>query len=518
MTPQATANALEVPAHAEMAVNNPATGEIITRVPLYTPLEVADTVTRARQVQPQWQELGFDARAPVFDNSREWVLEHRDRVIQTLCDETGKTYEDALIAEVAYIVHAFQFWAKKAPKYLKPQRLHSRSPFAFGRKLMVRYEPLGVVGVIGPWNYPLSNSFGDCLPALAAGNAVVLKPSDLTPLTGLLMAEMFRECGMPEGVYQVTTGDGATGAALIDEADYIMFTGSTATGKKVMERAAQTLTPVSLELGGKDPMIVCADADLERAANAAVFHSMQNSGQTCISIERVYVEAPVYDEFLAKVNEKVGALRQGVPGTKGTTEIGAITMPKQSDIIERHVQDALARGAKVTTGGHRRDNGDAHFFEPTVLIDVDHTMECMREETFGPTLPIMKVADADEAIQLANDSPYGLQGSVWTNDIAKGARLASRVQAGTVCVNDAQVNYMAIELPQSGWKTSGVGQRHGGADGIRKYCRKQGLFITRRSLRRELHYFPYSARRTRLVERALRVMYGKRNQPLRRNP
>jgi acyl-CoA reductase-like NAD-dependent aldehyde dehydrogenase len=494
----------------EMAVENPATGAVVAHVPVFTPAQVAAAVARAREAQPQWAALGFDARAQVFDRSRQWVLDNRERVVETICSETGKTYEDALIAELAYIVHAFKFWARKAPGYLADQRIRSASPFTLGRKLVVRYEPIGVVGVIGPWNYPLSNSFGDCLPALMAGNAVVLKPSDLTPLTGLLMAEMFRECGMSEAVYQVTSGDGETGAALIDNVDYVMFTGSTATGKKVMERAAQTLTPFSLELGGKDAMIVLADADLERAANAAVFHGMQNSGQTCISVERVYVEAPVYDVFLEMVTGKVNELRQGVPGKPGSTEIGAITMPKQSDIIASHVKDAVAGGARVTAGGHRRDVGGSHFFEPTILVDVDHTMACMREETFGPTLPIMKVADAEEAVRLANDSPYGLQGSVWTNDIRKGERIARRVQAGTVCVNDAQVNYMAIELPQSGWKTSGIGQRHGGADGIRKYCRKQGLFITRRSMRRELHYFPYSAARTRFVDWAIRAMYRTR--------
>jgi acyl-CoA reductase-like NAD-dependent aldehyde dehydrogenase len=493
----------------EMQIDNPATGGLVAAVPLYKPDDVAAAVAAARVAQPGWQAMGFDGRGEVFDRCRRWVLDNMDRVCGTISAETGKTYEDALLAEVAYILHALKFWARKAPKYLADHKIRSNSPFAVGRKLVVRYEPIGVIGVIGPWNYPLSNSFGDCLPALMAGNSVVLKPSDLTPMTGLLMAEMFEQCGMPPDVYRVTSGDGATGAALIDNVDYVMFTGSTATGRKVMERASQTLTPVSLELGGKDAMIVLADADLERAANAAVFHSLQNSGQTCISVERVYVEAPIYDDFLKKVTDKVRALRQGVPGKPGSTEIGAITMAAQSDIIEAHVKDAVDKGAKIVTGGHRHDNG-GRFFEPTVLVDVDHTMDCMTEETFGPTLPIMKVADADEAVRLANDSPYGLQGSVWTNDVVKGEQIARRVQAGVVCVNDAQVNYMAIELPQSGWKSSGIGLRHGGAEGIRKYCRKQGLFITRRSFRRELHYFPYSPRRTRLVERALRAIYGTR--------
>jgi acyl-CoA reductase-like NAD-dependent aldehyde dehydrogenase len=491
----------------QIEVENPATGEIIATVPNNTPEQVAEIVARARMAQPQWAATGFDVRGAVLRRCQQWVIDNTERVVETISSETGKTYEDALIAEVSYIVHAFRFWAKKAPRYLADQRIRSNSPYAFGRKLVVRYEPMGVAGVIGPWNYPLSNSFGDCIPALAAGNAVALKPSDLTPLTGLLMAEMFAECGLPPDVYNVVTGDGATGAALIDAVDVVMFTGSTATGKRVMERAAQTLTPVSLELGGKDPMIVLADADLERAANTAVFAGLQNSGQTCISVERVYVEEPVYDEFLAKVTAKVGELRQAAPGPAGTTEIGAITMAAQSDIIESHVGDAVAKGARVVTGGRRHDDG-GRFFEPTVLVDVDHSMDCMREETFGPTLPIMKARDAEEAVRLANDSPYGLQGSVWTRDIAKGERVARRVEAGVVCVNDAQVNYMAIELPQSGWKSSGIGLRHGGAEGIRKYTRKQSLFITRRAPKRELHHFPYSKRRTRLVLRLISLLYG----------
>jgi acyl-CoA reductase-like NAD-dependent aldehyde dehydrogenase len=239
---------------------------------------------------------------------------------------------------------------------------------------------------------------------------------------------------------------------------------------------------------------------------------VQNSGQTCISVERVYVEEPVYDEFLARVTDKVRALRQGVPGGPGTTEVGAITMAKQSDIIERHLRDAVERGARVVVGGRRRDHG-GHFFEPTVLVDVDHDMACMREETFGPTIPIMKVRDAAEAVRLANDSQYGLQASVWTRDIARGEQIARQVEAGVVCVNDAQVNYMAIELPQSGWKTSGIGVRHGGPEGIRKYTKKQGLFITRMAPSRELHHFPYSPRRTKLAKRLITALY---RNPLRR--
>jgi acyl-CoA reductase-like NAD-dependent aldehyde dehydrogenase len=287
----------------------------------------------------------------------------------------------------------------------------------------------------------------------------------------------------------------------------IMFTGSTRTGKRVMERAAQSVTPVSLELGGKDPMIVLADADLERAANCAAFYSMQNAGQTCISVERVYVEEPVYDDFVAKVTDKVRAIRQGVPHGPASVDIGSLTFPPQIETVEKHVADALAKGAHALTGGHRLQEGSL-FFEPTVLVDVDHTMECMTEETFGPTLPIMKVKDVDEAVRLANDSPYGLAASVFTKDTTKGEAVARRIEAGAVCVNDAQLNYLALELPMGGWKASGLGSRHG-AGGIRKYCAQQSILVTRFAPKHDVHMFPYKRRTTKLLGRLLRILYGR---------
>jgi acyl-CoA reductase-like NAD-dependent aldehyde dehydrogenase len=321
------------------------------------------------------------------------------------------------------------------------------------------------------------------------------------------MAECLRECGLPEDVFAVATGAAETGSALVGAADMVMFTGSTATGKKVLAQAAETLTPVSLELGGKDPMIVLADADVERAANAAAYYSMQNGGQTCISIERAYVEAPVYDEFVERVSQKVRALRQGAPDGPGSVDVGAMTFAPQLDIVTRHVQDALEKGARVITGGHgRAENG--RYFEPTLLVDVDHTMSAMTEETFGPTLPVMKVADAEEAIRLANDSPYGLAASLWTKDTARGELLARRIESGAVCVNDAQVNYLALELPMGGWKASGLGSRHG-AGGIRKYTRQQSLLVTRVALKRDVHMYPYRARTTRLLGRLVKLVYGR---------
>lgn len=494
-------------AAGEIVVVNPATGQEIGRVPELPAEEVAELARRARTAQPGWNALGFEGRAKILLRAQKWMVDNRDRVIETIVAETGKTYEDALIAEVNYAASAFGFWAKNAPKFLADERIKTTSPFVLGRKLVVRYHPLGLVGVIGPWNYPLTNSFGDCIPALAAGNAVILKPSEVTPMTSLLMAEMLETCGMPQHVYQVATGKAETAEALVDQADMIMFTGSTRTGKRVMARAAETLTPVSLELGGKDPMIVLSDADLERAANAAVYYSMQNGGQTCISVERVYVEEPVYDEFVAKVTDKARALRQGVPTGFGAVDVGAITSPPQIEIIESHVEDARSKGARILVGGKRGD-GPGDFFEPTVMVDVDHSMQAMTEETFGPTLPIMKVRDAEEAVRLANDSPFGLSGSVWTKDAARGEAIARRVQSGAVDVNDAMLNYSALELPMGGWKASGLGTRHG-AGGIRKYCAQQAILVTRFAPKKDVHMFPYKPMQSKLIGGLLRVLYGR---------
>ena len=491
----------------QIEVQNPATGEVIASVPVLSVDEVEGVVARPRAAQPGWEALGFEGRGRILRRAQKWVIDNADRVARTIVSENGKAYEDALLAEVGYAAGAFGFWAKNAPKFLADEKVRSSSPFVIGRKLVVRYAPVGVVGVIGPWNYPLTNSFGDCIPALAAGNSCVLKPASLTPLTSLFMAEGLRECGLPEDVFIVAAGGGDVGSELIDHVDAVMFTGSTEVGKKVMERAAKTLTPVGLELGGKDPMLVLADADLERAANAAVHYSMQNGGQTCISVERVYVEEPAYDEFVSKVEAKVRDLRHGVPGDPGSVDIGAVTSPPQVDLIDEHVRDAVSKGARALVGG-RRGNGPGDFYEPTLLVDVDHSMECMVEETFGPTLPVMKVRDAEEGVRLANDSAYGLQASVWTKDSAKGERLARQIEAGVVCVNDAQLNYVALELPMGGWKASGLGSRHG-ADGIRKYTKKQALLVTRFAPKKDLHMLPYTAGRTKLIERLLRFVYGR---------
>jgi acyl-CoA reductase-like NAD-dependent aldehyde dehydrogenase len=493
-------------------VENPATGEIVATVPDLSAEEIAEMAVRARAAQPEWEAYGFDGRARVLVRAQKWLMDNSQRVVEAIVSETGKTWEDAQLAEIGYAANAFGFWAKQGPNYLADERIKSSQVLVKGKKLVLRYRPLGLIGVIGPWNYPLTNSFGDCIPALMAGNSVILKPSEVTPLTSMLMAEGLRECGLPENVLQIATGRGPAGAALIEHVDMIMFTGSTRTGRKVAEAAARRLIPASLELGGKDPMIVLSDADLERAANYATYFAMQNAGQTCISIERVYVEEPVYDEFVAKVAEKVRALRVGdSSGGYGTVEVGAITFPPQLETIKDHVADAVAKGAHVLAGGHEIQ-GAGRFYEPTVLVDVDHTMKIMTEETFGPTLPIMKVRDADEAVRLANDSPYGLGSSVFTRDTDRGEQIARRLQTGAANVNDAMINYTVLELPMGGAKASGLGSRHG-AGGIRKYCSQQAIVVTKLAMKKELFMYPYKSRTSRLLAGLFKLLYGRGKRP-----
>lgn len=478
-------------------VEDPASGRTIGAVPKLTAPELDELAARARAAQPGWQALGFAGRKRVLLRAQRWLADHRRRIVDTMVAETGKPSVEAL-TEVFLAQESLIYWAKHAERLLADERIPGGSPLLFGRRVVVRYEPLGLVGVIEPWNAPFSLSVLDTTPALAAGNAVILKPSEITPFNAGLIAEAFAAAGMPDGVFQVAHGDGETGAALVDRADFIFFTGSQATGRKIMERAGRSLTPVAAELGGNDAMVVLADADLERAASGAVFYAMFNAGQVCMSVERVYVEAPVYDRFVELVTAEVRALRVGPSTGPGENDVGPIIHPPQIEKIAAHVDDAIAKGARALTGG-RRSPQPGRFYEPTVLVDVDHSMRVMTEETFGPVLPIMKVRDAEEAVRLANATTYGLQGVVFAGDTARGERVARQLEVGGVCVNDAQTNLAAFGAPYSGWKESGAGGGRHGAGGIRKYCRTQTVMTNVRPLKREFLWFPYRARSERLI-------------------
>jgi succinate-semialdehyde dehydrogenase/glutarate-semialdehyde dehydrogenase len=340
---------------------------------------------------------------------------------------------------------------------------------------------------------------------LIAGNAVVLKPSEITPFSGRLVEQLFHEAGLPEGVFQLVQGDGETGAALVEaNIDKLSFTGSVRTGRRIAEACGRRLIPCTLELGGKDPMIVCADADLVRAARGAVFGAFANSGQVCTSTERVYVVNDVADEFTRRVLDETSGLRQGA---SGEFDVGSIACPQQLAIIEEHVADAVAQGARVLAGGRRNPSQKGLFYEPTVLDGVNHQMRIMREETFGPVLPIMRVADEGEALRLANDTSYGLNASVFTRDKRRGVEIAKSIDSGCVVVNDCMLTYGVPESPFGGVKDSGIG-RVNGELGLRSYCNVQSILIDRMGSRNEALWYPYSARKLGVIQRAMKLLWG----------
>ncbi|MDH6246373.1 aldehyde dehydrogenase family protein [Mycobacterium sp. OTB74] len=454
---------------------NPATGAVAGTVRWTEPAEVPRIAAGLRAAQREWEARGPKGRAKALARFAVWLGDHRDEIESLLVEETGKSMVDAK-AEIPMANLIISYVVKTMDKALAPELRPAPLPMLSIKKITVHYRPRPVVGVIAPWNYPIANALMDAIGALAAGCAVLLKPSERTPLTAELLLRGWADCGAPE-VLAVAQGAREVAEAVIDNSDYIQFTGSTATGRKVMERAASRLIPVSLELGGKDPMIVLEDADIELAANAAVWGAMFNAGQTCVSVERVYVLAEAYDAFVGAVVKAVHNLKVGAG--EGY-HFGAQIDENQVAITERHVNEAVAAGATALTGGKRPD-GPGSFYPPTVLVNVDHSMACMTEETFGPTLPIMKVATVGEAVRLANDSQYGLSATVFSRDVQRAKDVALQLDCGAVNINDVLANLMCTTAPMGGWKTSGIGARFGGADGMRKYCRQETLVEPRTS-------------------------------------
>ncbi|MCS6885277.1 MAG: aldehyde dehydrogenase family protein [Acidobacteriota bacterium] len=492
----------------------PITGEVIGRVAIATPQEVTAAVAKARKALPNWTALPISERTKYILAIRDLFVERRDHVLDTIRKDTGKTRTDALLADVFTLVDALTFFCKHAEKTLAPKELPLH--FFKTKKSLLYYEPLGVVGVITPWNFPTA-FLTDVALALLAGNCVILKPSEVTPLIGELTAELFAAAGLPESVFQVILGDGTTGAALVaSDIDKLVFTGSVRTGKMIYRELANKdkFTPVALELGGKDPMIVLEDADLERAAEAAVWGGLVNSGQMCSSVERVYVIDSVADKFTNLVVNKVKTLRQSSDDGP-EVDIGAIIFPKQLEIIEEHVQDAIAKGAKVLTGGSRNtDLLPGYYYKPTVLVDVDHTMKVMTEETFGPVIPIMKVRDEEEAIRLANDSRYGLTASIWSQNTERAKRLALRIEAGTVAINDCGATGFGLcEAPWFGVKDSGFGFVHS-LEGLKNFCKIKHLIVDRGLLKREFYWFPNGAKSYRLLLTMFDMLFAKGSKKL----
>jgi acyl-CoA reductase-like NAD-dependent aldehyde dehydrogenase len=441
---------------------NPATGDLLGYAPVDTVEDVRVKIDRARQAQLAWAETSIARRARCMLRVRDYVVEHADWLSETISQDNGKTRLDALAAEILPAAMAAHYYAKRAKRFLRTVRLVPGNPLFLNKRSRVRRVPWGVVGVISPWNYPFSIPFSEVVMGLLAGNAVVLKVATETQRVGRALADCFQAAELPEGVFAYVNlpGRQAGDAFLEGGINKLFFTGSVAVGKQLMAKAAAALTPLCLELGGNDPMLVGPDADLRRAAAGAAWAGMSNCGQSCAGVERIYVHSTVYSKFLELLREHVKALRVGAD-LNWDVDLGAMTVPSQCETVRRHVQDALDRGAVLYAQSELPADAEGNFLPATVLTNVDHSMLVMREETFGPVVAVMRVQDMDEAVRWANDSNYGLTASVWSRHRRSARRLAERIQAGVVMINDHLMSHGLAETPWGGFKESGLGRTHG---------------------------------------------------------
>jgi acyl-CoA reductase-like NAD-dependent aldehyde dehydrogenase len=439
---------------------NPATGAVRARIAATPLAAVPDLFRRSRAAQAEWAARSLRERSNVLRDLQGRIFDAREPIVDTISQETGKPRVEAIFAELALSLDTAGFLARQARRWLRAEHVPHHNLALKAKSGWIEYEPHGIVTVISPWNYPFAIPISQAMAAVVAGNAVLLKPSELAPATGALVGELFRRAGCPEGVVEVVQGAGEIGAALVDAGpDKVFFTGSVATGKQIAEACARKLIPSVLELGGKDAMIVLADADLDVASSAAVWGGFTNCGQACLSVERIYVEEPIANRFTELCVEKTRKLRLG-PFSDRDADIGPMIHLRQLERVEEQLRDATARGAKILTGGRRRADLGPAFLEPAVVVNVDHSMRLMREETFGPVIAIRAVASAEEACQMANDSSFALSASVWTRDSAQAKRIASRLRAGSVMINDVASYYGITEAPHGGRGDSGWGRSH----------------------------------------------------------
>ncbi|MEO8358858.1 MAG: aldehyde dehydrogenase family protein [Vicinamibacteria bacterium] len=440
---------------------SPATGEIIGAYSLLDESQAKDAVGVATAAFATWGRTSFAERRRLLDRVRALILDEAETIARLIAREQGKPLAESHLAEILPSLDHLKHVAENGEETLSPRAVEPAVFLIAHKQPRLEFHPIGSILIITPWNYPFSIPMTGIAAALMAGNTVVLKPAPTTTLIGLAIGDLFTRAGFPPGVVNVLACDNDVAKTLVSDQRFgkILFTGSVPTGRSIMASAAAHGTPVTLELGGKDPAVVCADADLERAASGIVWAAFLNAGQTCSSVERVYVEESIADAFIAKVIEKTKALKTGDPLDENT-DMGPMAMDRQRDVVEAHVADARAKGARIETGGARAE-GPGHFYPPTVLTNVDHTMTIMREETFGPVLPIMRVKSLDEALRLANDSPYGLTASGWTSSEANAAKLERELQAGIVTINDHTFSFGEPTSPWGGIKASGIGRTHG---------------------------------------------------------
>lgn len=450
-----------VPLPPRVTVRNPATGEAVGTVPAYSGDEINSAVVKARAAQQRWTATPLSERMKIVRRFSQLLCDEKDTIAAVITREAGKPLAEAISTEILVVLDAAQFLLNNVSEFLRAEPVPHANPAMKLKRGMLLREPYGVIGIISPWNYPFSLPSVQTLTALITGNAVVLKPSEFTPFTSLELERLLRAAGLDPDLLHVVTGEGPAGAALLQSPiDKLIFTGSVATGKRVAQAAAARLLPVVLELGGKDPMLVLEDADVDVASSAAVWGAFMNAGQTCLSVERCYVHESIYDDFLKACVAKTQKLRVG-PGTDPATDVGPMIHERQLKTVQNHVDDAVAHGARLLAGGKQLSQLGTNFFAPTVLAGVDHSMAIMREETFGPVLPVRSFKTEDEAVTLANDSEFGLAASVFTRNRKHGEALARRLNAGTVMVNDLIACFGISEAPHGGVKASGIGRTHG---------------------------------------------------------
>jgi succinate-semialdehyde dehydrogenase/glutarate-semialdehyde dehydrogenase len=497
----------EVPGRGGIrAAVNPATGEPFAAVSLLDAAQASDAIGSAHAAFPSWSRTSLRERARLLDRLRQAAVEQADAIAALVEREQGKPAAEAYAAEILPSLEALKYLSAHAEELLRDDVLEAQQLLLAHKQARLVYEPIGVVLAIKPWNYPWGLSLPVVATALVAGNTVVLKPAPATTLTGLRIGALVRQVGFPDGVLSVVAVDDAVAASLVEDprVGKIVFTGSVAVGKLVMAAAAKNLTPVVLELGGKDPAIVCSDADLDRAARGIVWGAFVNSGQTCASVERVYVERPVAQALLDRIVAETRRLRVGNPGTQGV-ELGSLTLERQRRVVEQHVQDAVAKGARVLTGGQTPD-GPGFFYPPTVLADVSHEMIVMRDESFGPVLPVMVVDSLEQAIRLANDTRYGLTCSGWTRSEDTARRLQRELVAGVVSINDHASSFGEPTAPWGGVKWSGHGRTHG-LLGLREMVQPKYVSLDR-GRGPELWWYPYDVRFAGLMSEATPALYS----------
>jgi acyl-CoA reductase-like NAD-dependent aldehyde dehydrogenase len=488
---------------------DPATGETLGCFETTPPSLLPEIVARARAAQAKWLKIPIGVRAARLKSLRATILSTRDTLADAIVQESGKPRAEALFADIFVTLDTAAYFAANAERMLHPEQVPHHNLAAKAKSGTLTYQPLGVVGIISSWNYPLAIPLGQIIPAIVAGNAVVCKVSDFTPHCGALIERLFASSGYPDALVTVIQGGGEVGQALIDAApDKILFTGSVETGRRVAEACGKRLIPTVLELGGKDAMIVLSDADLDISASGAVWGSYTNCGQVCLSVERVFVERTVSESFASRCVEKTKKLCLG-PGSDLATDIGPLIRPHHVQRMTALIEDAVARGAKVLCGGRARPDLGANFFEPTVIVDVDSAARLFREETFGPILAIQTVSNSEEAVQRANHSPFALSASVWTGDLARGKAIAGRLRAGAVMINDA-ISYFAIaEAPHGGCGQSGWGRTHG-RPGLLEMVQMKYIDVDRLRRREKPWWFRYGADLERAADAFLQFHYSGR--------